>query len=62
MDNKYFKDGTEAIVAVQNMTAAQQTRMLMDLTWKAYVKPRGMTTKQILLQVYNTSILVKEVE
>lgn len=58
IDNKYFKNGSEALVAIKNMTTPQQKRMLMDLTWKAYVRPKGMTMRQLVIQSYNTSVLV----
>lgn len=58
IDNKWFKDGTDAIVTVKHMSPTQQTRMLMDLVWKAYHRPKGLTMRQLVIQSYNTSILI----
>ena len=53
-----FKDGTEAITAVKQMSTDQKERMLMDLVWKLFVKPKGLTTKQVVTQAYNVAMMI----
>ena len=56
--NIRFDNPSEALVAIQKMSSAQKERMLLDLVWKCYVRPKGLRMKQVVVQSYNTSVLV----
>ena len=56
--NIRFDSPSEALVAIKKMSPEQKERMLLDLVWKCYVRPKGLRMNQIVVQSYNTSVLV----
>jgi len=54
----YLENATEALVAVRELTPTQKERMLLDMVWKSYDEPKGLTKRQIVSVAYNTAILV----
>jgi len=56
----HFENGTEALVAIKQMSPSQKERMLMDLVWKQFERPKGLSVHQLVNQAYNIAVLVKE--
>ena len=54
----HFKDGTEALIAIKTLTPSQKERMLMDLVWKQFERPKGYIARQLINQAYNIAKLV----
>lgn len=53
-----FKSPSQFLESVSKLSRTQKDRMLMDLAWKCWVKPTGMTSKRVAIQSFTTARLI----
>ena len=53
-----FKSPSEFLTAITKLSKRQKERLLLDLAWKCWDKPKGTTYKQVAISAYKITRLV----